>query len=707
MKAINFKALAVISVAGAAFPAFAQDSVSTSGGLPGDGVSPYSTTEQINSYRVGTVPFMTSAGAEFAIAPLIKSSKTSSQFYGSLISAQSISSTLITGVPYFSGDYATWSEAGFGINPDQNDTPNTTTPDGDSNQFGVGFAEFATTDAGASYNAVLGAIVNYASTDPTTLFVTRLGGATNGASGSENSAQFGFGTVDASGNLNFRSDDFGATGPNPISGNNYFRVSMADRDGSTVNAISNAGGADSAATDDVLRGAGTAHLTPNCIPETLAGRSVMLGLNFNAQYVYESAANTTTATAAHRAADSTGDSAGDQRGSAGFYRAPLFGDDMDAVGTAGILGRNASGRQDRLRLWTMDQNGGVLQNETLVLPDGDITDSCDDFTTQGIDWAFDHYHSQVAFRGGNSQVALGRDLQGRSLVGAVAYNTFFDGSVQSPCNGLFVARFDPDMPSTPEWSLAAWWDCQTGNGKSVVDESGNEIGQIASFIETEGGEVDNTFSSAGFDAAGNVYFLSFIRLFGEDGMEGTDDDDFDLALLRGVYDPANFCWTLERVVGSGDVFVSEGTGLEYQIGFIALNDGNSISSGVFWSQNVMQDAFNGASTSDLGQNDPLALGGLVFSAEIVYDYDQDGDFIDPTSAFGMTEDPNSLDEAYNTILWVGPAEAGVAPECPFDFNGDGMVGSSDLATLLGDWDNLNMPSSQLANLLGSWGPCPE
>lgn len=55
----------------------------------------------------------------------------------------------------------------------------------------------------------------------------------------------------------------------------------------------------------------------------------------------------------------------------------------------------------------------------------------------------------------------------------------------------------------------------------------------------------------------------------------------------------------------------------------------------------------------------------------------------------------------------GPAdyEATAPPDCPFDFDGDGMVGSNDLASLLGAWGD-PFGSDDLAALLGGWGPCP-
>ncbi len=64
-----------------------------------------------------------------------------------------------------------------------------------------------------------------------------------------------------------------------------------------------------------------------------------------------------------------------------------------------------------------------------------------------------------------------------------------------------------------------------------------------------------------------------------------------------------------------------------------------------------------------------------------------------------------------TIEFVSP------PECPADFDGDGMVTAADLALLLGSWgdcpgcppdfnDDGMVNAFDLATLLGTWGDCP-
>lgn len=58
---------------------------------------------------------------------------------------------------------------------------------------------------------------------------------------------------------------------------------------------------------------------------------------------------------------------------------------------------------------------------------------------------------------------------------------------------------------------------------------------------------------------------------------------------------------------------------------------------------------------------------------------------------------------------------GFVTPCPADLDGDGAVGASDLAILLGAWGQRgaadldgdgNVGASDLAVLLGAWGSCP-
>lgn len=105
--------------------------------------------------------------------------------------------------------------------------------------------------------------------------------------------------------------------------------------------------------------------------------------------------------------------------------------------------------------------------------------------------------------------------------------------------------------------------------------------------------------------------------------------------------------------------------------------------------------------------------------------------LDANAPLGDTESPSIIRSnvfAGNLRLWRlgGAAEPALVPfevdilplsdPCPVDLNGDGSVGSADLAVLLGSWGNAlsqadldgsgEVGASDLAILLGSWGPCP-
>ncbi len=96
----------------------------------------------------------------------------------------------------------------------------------------------------------------------------------------------------------------------------------------------------------------------------------------------------------------------------------------------------------------------------------------------------------------------------------------------------------------------------------------------------------------------------------------------------------------------------------------------------------MQQAWNGEDTSSLAPDAPQHLGGLVLSARIVYDVNEDGLFNDPT---GVGGDVNSVDEAYNVVLYVGNVTP-LAPPCPADYNADGGVDGGDVEAFFFDWE---------------------
>jgi hypothetical protein len=59
-----------------------------------------------------------------------------------------------------------------------------------------------------------------------------------------------------------------------------------------------------------------------------------------------------------------------------------------------------------------------------------------------------------------------------------------------------------------------------------------------------------------------------------------------------------------------------------------------VSSGGFWSQNVVQDAYAGMSTVGMATSDARSSGGVVLACEITYDSDGDGVFSFSSDAAG-------------------------------------------------------------------------
>ncbi|MEZ6234253.1 MAG: GC-type dockerin domain-anchored protein [Phycisphaerales bacterium] len=641
------RGVGLVALAGIAGLAAGQDSVSSLGtGLPGDALSPYTAGApfQRADYVLDLVAFQSSWGNEFAIGPIAKSAPTSATFFNNLISAQSFSQTLLQNATPNAQQYAAWTQAGGGVHPSNNNTGLNTSVNAPATvtQFGVVAADF-----GGNGNTIFGAVAGFDPSNPTRLYVSRYMVASNGASTAGNSAQFGIGSVDANGNAYIRQDDFGTSGA--PSGNNLWRVNMPARDPNKNNQISALlADRDQPATDWIVRNSTTTHGTPSSIPAQIAGgRGLVMGGNFSDQMVRGTANGSVAAPVV--TADSThiaGLTVSATRGTMSFSPAVIF---AGSVGSGSMLGYNANGDADRIVAWGLNAAGNVAGNTELILP-ATIQDPCTGFdptTAYGLGGtplpigAFTHYFSQTGFRGGNGQTALGRDPQGRALAaGVVSYPdpTSPDGQ---PFQSIYVARFAPGAPV--EWTVAAHLDPSLLAGKPIEDGNGATIGNLVGLnILTGGTPFGPTISGVGFDGAGNIWFVAPVQISGEPFPK--------TALIRGVYDAQAFCYHLELVASRGQIVAGANSGRNYRINFIEIADSNSVSSGAFWSSNVSGATFNNISTAGLDQDDPRTLGGLVLSAEIIYDVDMDNDFEDPTSAGG---NPASLDEAYAALLYVG------------------------------------------------------
>ncbi|MEM9063861.1 MAG: GC-type dockerin domain-anchored protein [Planctomycetota bacterium] len=670
----------LVAAAGLAVPALAQDSVSNSGGLPGDALVATDTSVQQTRY-IATMAkgedFRNWPGTRYGIVPLIKASSTSTGFFGSLTSAFAMSPDLIAG--NVSANYPAWTQQGFGVNPNENNAPNAVyTPGnaGNTVQFGATIAEFSTTNAGVSYNGVLSAVVNYNPANGANLFVDRFVSGGNVADIDVNSgetAQLGLGSIDANGNVYVRADDFfdGTAASTAVTGNNVFRIRNADR-----TAVVNTIGDVNDATDGVITGFGDALVTPNNMPASLAGgNGLYVGNSFDG--------NVRTGAATVTNTFGVPGSTGGERGSLGMstHSFPITG----GVATFGQFLQDATGLTNIITAFGIDASGALTGSIQAPLPTS-ITDDSTGFTFTATDPEFVHYFSQSPFRGGNGQLAIGLDDMGDAdpsndvgLLAAPIADLGGSANDDNPINAIAVARFDPATGVVSEWDLAAWIDPalidqqpilgdfgldgvaftgDLGEFDGVIDGNDAPIGFISPLFNIPGAPFGPSISSPAFDSKGNLYFISAVALNKFDEIAQEPFVDFDSALIRANYNETTGGYDLELMLELGQTFDGANSGTPYQIQFLAVADSNSITSGTIFSSAGSNAAFAGIDPTTIDRRDNRALGGLVLSAEIVYDVDLDNDFDDPTGTGG---DPSSLDESYNALLYIGfrPDEADV------------------------------------------------
>jgi len=684
-------ALSVLALGALLAPlATAQDSVSKLPGTAGsDSVDPYITADVRNDYVVDLTPFTASWGTEFGIGPIAKSSQEdTTSFFGSLLSAQGISRTSLDTATFDGTSYGVWTVAGEGVKDDAaiNDPPSSSvTPIGTAQQFSAAFSEFSN-----GYGGIISTVIRHEASDPTRLYVSRISSAVNAPIFGDICSSSGFGSIDAAGNTYFRADDFGAfpcgTTAGAIAGNNLFRVDALARNAGMLNVIDAAGATDAAASVQLLTNSLISHGVPTTIPSHIAGRPVYAGTNFNGEYVYESAAGVLSTTTTHRTP------ACDQRGNPSFMLPTFLG--ATSVGTVATLGKigvcNVDDETRRLLIWGVDANGAVTgtRNDIIFPATMTITDNSDGHvygddavypTTPDVDEPLWHTGAS-SFRGGNGQVAVGQDQGGFILVSTPF--VLDDMSITTPVTGVYgnanpigaipVAKLDPNNPATPPvWTLAGYSGSFIDGvpGKAILDgPGGTAIGRMSTLDEATGGAtLGPSLAPPMIDSVGNVWFVSVVELFDAGG----GPSDFDNALLRAVYDRANFSYELELILQLGDVFHGQNSNTDYQIRFLTIaTTGGGVSPSTPYSGNIVQNALNNLPTASLSTRDAETLGGLVIAAEIVYDVEGDGDFVKVTGAGG---DPTSMDQEYQVLLYIG-ARSALGPQSFCD-DADGSLAS--------------------------------
>ncbi len=660
---------ALVALVGLAMPVLGQDSVSNAPfSFEGDALVPYDMNVQCSSFVVDLAPLTTSWGTRFGVAPVLKMGRANPAFYTSLASGMALSPASRTAVPFDPANYAVWTTPGQGVNPQRNSRPGTL-PSANlvGPQFAMAVNDFETGPNGATvpfYDGVVGAIVNYDAADPSRLYVRRIVAGVNGIDATDENAAIGIGGVDAHGNVTFRADGFQANGLNPLADNNWYRIAMQDRACGTLNVIDALGPRDAAASvwvdlDPFNPGVGTGvvHTTPTIVPEQVGGPSI-IGANFNNEFVFEASPGVTNATLGNRPL-----SYNQTRGGASFSQHVHF---PGSVGTVGMVGTdtNIFPETQCMFIAGVDATGSPIASTALCIIDPatflpiNIIDNSDLFNpavTYGPLWhdSLGNYRSQVAFQGGNGQVAIGGDADGNTLVAAmVQFLDCFTGQ-RNPTNGIVVARVDG--AGGVEWTLAA----HNKPGKDILDGPGGvAIGRLTQMFNVTGvaeppcgGSVPNlggpSISSPMIDSAGNIWFVGAVELFGP-------QPDFDTALIRAVYDAATFSYELELVLQLGDVFDGQNSGTPYQVQFLELVDTDSISSGAPFAGSINQSPAHGLA-GPFDPIDPRSLGGIIVSARIVYDTD------------GVPGFTPASDENYRVLLYVGDVTEGECP-CACDFD---------------------------------------
>jgi len=641
----------------------AQDSTSLPNTLPGDSLDPTSTTEQINDYVVDVGALKSSSGYVWGVAPLAKAPMDfgpTPHYFNGQLSSHAISNHTRVAVPFARNSYSMWHAAGAGVNGDPAiNAPGTSvnTSSAVGNQFGYGFSAFSSDDPltpTISFGSIIGGTVNYDLVTPSRLHVTRVMAGTNDKTWQCNVSQFGFGGVDADGVVSFRVDGYQSTGCGgymAVTGNNWFAVDTLARTGSMVNVIHDLGADDAAATVRVVNNSATTHGVPTMIPgDTAGGAPILMGANWNGDYVYGDGSGTPTSTQSHQPGGGTrGQISYSQKNFPGIFGGSTHG-------TGAVLAKGSG--TNTLALWGLSSTAAPLSAKFLAVPlvvtdpeTGWDSDALD--TTGTEDPTFGNYFSSTFFRGGAGQVSVGSDQSGRLLAAAQMHHAGWISNTNAD-NLIAVAR--TTNGTTAEWVVAAY--TAANDGKPVYGSFGTvPIGKLVSHEAGGGGTASGpSLSCPTIDSVGNLYFLGRVELTGDAFYRDT--------LVRALYDEATFSYRLEIVLREGDVVFGNNSQANYEVQFLSIAGSSGVTPSTMFSHAMDQSAYLGQNPANLSPASTETLGGLVVAAGIIYDVNDDGLYLD------QANNPGSPDEDYNVLLYVTSAR---------DCNNNGIADDIDIA----------------------------
>ena len=629
----------------------AQDSTSLTSAIPGDALDAHDNTEQVNDFVVDLTTFESSYGYTYGVAPL---SKTSMYFaptpweYSADFYSQSISNSTRIAVPFPRTSYDYWNTAGAGINGDPGANSPGTPIDTSllvGNQFGYVIGEISTDypdSPSINFNQVVGGTVNYEMSTPSRLYVSRVVAATGAPGWSCNGASFGVGAVGADGVISFRADEHEVSpcgGFNPLPADNWYTVDLLARNAGLVNLIHDLGSGDSGSVTRLLVNGTPDHCSPAMIPsDVTGGLPILMGVTWDADYVYGS--STLTTTTAHLAG------AGATRGSTSYSQHNFPGVlPGSTLGTGAVITQN--GGNNTLGLYGLDNSGAPVGAKGLQLPsvlvDNDDGWQSDALGTGYLSLGGIFWHT--FWRGGNGQIAVGKDQSGRLLAAAMVHHPAYVGSTNS--NNLIAVARTTDGTNVG-WTIAAW--NANNDGKVVYGAFGTTpIGKIVA-DDAAGSNGGPSLSSPMIDSVGNVYFMGRVELTGQ---------EFKNGLVRAVYDEATFSFRLELLLMEGSVFHGQNSDVDYQINQLFINDPEGSSAAMTtYSGNMNQDAYTGLDPATVVGSSPKSLGGIVVGADIIYDTSDDGSF------------DIGIDQDYSVLLYVTSAE---------DCNDNGVPDDIDIA----------------------------